>query len=87
MVAITLDIVYQGKGVRKTMKFEPSNLVQDVIRIAKDKVGASGAAHDYGLIRLDEDPSKSYWLEGSKPLDYYLLRNNVNLHFYGFWVG
>ncbi|CAD5207936.1 unnamed protein product [Bursaphelenchus xylophilus] len=75
MVAITLDVLYQAKGVRKTMKFEPSNLVQDVVRISKEKVGAPGTAHDYGLIRLDDDPSKSYWLEGSKQLDYYLLRN------------
>lgn len=36
-------------------------------------------ASDYGLFLSDEDPRKGIWLESGRTLDYYMLRNGVNI--------
>lgn len=37
------------------------------------------SASDYGLFLSDEDPRKGIWLESGRTLDYYMLRNGVNI--------
>lgn len=37
------------------------------------------AAKDYGLFLADEDIKKGVWLEPGRNLDYYILRNGVNI--------
>lgn len=39
----------------------------------------SGLASDYGLFLSDEDPRKGIWLESGRTMDYYMLRNGVNI--------
>jgi hypothetical protein len=43
-----------------------------------DKLGVQGNPNDYGLVRVDEHPSKSMWLENNRKLDHYLIRNGVS---------
>jgi len=39
-------------------------------------------AKDFGLFLSDEDPKKGVWLESTRTLEYYLLRNGVQNKFY-----
>lgn len=39
-------------------------------------------AKDYGLFLADEDIKKGVWLEPGRNLDYYILRNGVNIYSY-----
>ena len=39
----------------------------------------AASASDYGLFLSDEDPRKGIWLESGRTLDYYMLRNGVNI--------
>ena len=77
MGVITLNIENHELGVKKTMKFEPSMVLYDVCRLIHDKIGAPGSAADYGLLRVDEaaPATRSYWLEATRKLDYYLIRS------------
>lgn len=36
-------------------------------------------AKEYGLFRLEEDPTKCVWMENGRTLEYYLVRSGVSL--------
>lgn len=38
-------------------------------------------ANDYGLIRVEDIPSKSVWMENNRKLDYYMIRDGVSKHY------
>ena len=37
-----------------------------------------GQPNQYGLFLADEDPKRGVWLESSRTLEHYLLRENVS---------
>jgi hypothetical protein len=78
MGVLTLNIECAELGVKKTMKFEPGTTVHTAARMIHDKLGVQGNPNDYGLVRVDEHPSKSMWLENNRKLDHYLIRNGVS---------
>ena len=47
------------------------------IRSRLTEIRTLGNAKQYGLFLTDEDPKKGVWLEPTKTLEHYLLRNNV----------
>lgn len=38
-------------------------------------------AQEFGLFLSDDDPKKGVWLDNSRSLEYYLLRNGV-IHYF-----
>ncbi|KAI6179916.1 BMA-TLN-1, isoform b [Aphelenchoides besseyi] len=81
MGVLTLNIENEELGVKKTMKFEPSTMVFDACRLIHDKLGMHGNSNDFGLIRVDEQPSKSFWMESNRKLEYYLIRSGDTLEY------
>ncbi|XP_077954054.1 talin-2-like isoform X2 [Gasterosteus aculeatus] len=65
------------------MQFEPSTPVYDACRIIRERVPEvqTGQASDYGLFLSDHNPRKGIWLESSRTLDYYMLRNGDVLEY------
>ena len=47
------------------------------IRSRLTEIKSLGNAKQYGLFLTDEDPKKGVWLDPTKTLEHYLLRNNV----------
>lgn len=39
------------------------------------------SANDYGLFRVEDDPTKCVWMENGRTLEYYLIRNGVKILF------
>nr|XP_040024228.1 talin-2-like isoform X2 [Gasterosteus aculeatus aculeatus] len=83
MVALSLKICIRQCNVVKTMQFEPSTPVYDACRIIRERVPEvqTGQASDYGLFLSDHNPRKGIWLESSRTLDYYMLRNGDVLEY------
>ncbi|KAL3090978.1 hypothetical protein niasHS_007353 [Heterodera schachtii] len=82
MGVLTLNIECREKGVKKTMQFEPRTLVHDACRLIRDKLGhMPGNPNDYGLFRLEDDPTKCVWMENGRTLEYYLIRNGDTLEY------
>lgn len=81
MGVLTLNIDCPELGVKKTMKFEPGTTVHTAARMIHDKLGVQANPNDYGLVRVDEHPSKSMWLENNRKLDHYLIRNGDTLEY------
>lgn len=50
-------------------------LITDVLRMFR----VTFAAQEFGLFLSDDDPKKGVWLDNSRSLEYYLLRNGVSL--------
>uniref|UniRef100_A0A8C4QNG4 Talin 2 n=1 Tax=Eptatretus burgeri TaxID=7764 RepID=A0A8C4QNG4_EPTBU len=83
MVALSLKICIRHCNVVKTMQFEPSMVIQDACCIIQERVqeAQDGRASEYGLFLADEDPKKGIWLDSSRTLDHYMLRNGDLLEF------
>uniref|UniRef100_A0A1I8B0K3 FERM domain-containing protein n=1 Tax=Meloidogyne hapla TaxID=6305 RepID=A0A1I8B0K3_MELHA len=82
MGVLTLNIECHERGVKKTMQFEPRTLVHDACRMVRDKLGPmSGNPNDYGLFRVEDDPTKCVWMENGRTLEYYLIRNGDTLEY------
>ena len=70
--------------VRKTIQFNPQTSVLDAcahIRERLSEIKGLGHPNQYGLFLHDEDPKKGVWLEPSRTLEHYLLRDNVSTKF------
>uniref|UniRef100_A0A915B5P5 FERM domain-containing protein n=1 Tax=Parascaris univalens TaxID=6257 RepID=A0A915B5P5_PARUN len=87
MGVITLNVVWSARGddqhnVKKTMQFEPSTLVFDACKIIREKVAGNNInPKEYGLFRLEEDPTKCVWMENGRTLEYYLVRNGDTVEY------
>ncbi|XP_014674038.1 PREDICTED: talin-2-like [Priapulus caudatus] len=77
MVVLSLKISVVERNVSKTIQFDPSTIVYDACRIIREKVAEAniGQPADYNLFLADEDVKKGVWLEPSRSLEYYMLRN------------
>uniref|UniRef100_UPI00358E49C6 talin-2-like n=1 Tax=Myxine glutinosa TaxID=7769 RepID=UPI00358E49C6 len=83
MVALSLKICILHCNVVKTMQFEPSMVIHDACGIIQERAqeAQDGRASEYGLFLADEDPKKGIWLDSSRTLDHYMLRNGDILEF------
>ncbi|XP_075988136.1 talin_middle and talin-RS domain-containing protein rhea isoform X7 [Anticarsia gemmatalis] len=84
MAALSLKISIEGGKVVKTIQFDPSTTVYDACRIIREKIleASSGDPKEYGLfLASEEDNKKGIWLEASRSLDYYMLRNGDLLEY------
>ncbi|XP_047038268.1 talin-1 isoform X10 [Helicoverpa zea] len=84
MAALSLKISIDGGKVVKTIQFDPSTTVYDACRIIREKIleASSGDPKEYGLfLASEEDNKKGIWLEASRSLDYYMLRNGDLLEY------
>ncbi|KAG6451547.1 hypothetical protein O3G_MSEX007224 [Manduca sexta] len=82
--SLSLKISIDGGKVVKTIQFEPSTKVYDACRIIREKIleASSGEPKEYGLfLASDEDNKKGIWLEATRSLDYYMLRNGDVLEY------
>uniref|UniRef100_A0AC35TRB9 FERM domain-containing protein n=1 Tax=Rhabditophanes sp. KR3021 TaxID=114890 RepID=A0AC35TRB9_9BILA len=84
---LTLNIVCEEVGQRSILTFDPSMLVYDACTVVRNKFwkevvpGKTFNTHHYGLFRLEPEPSKCVWMENSKSLEHYLIRNNDTLQY------
>ncbi|XP_037872864.1 talin-1 isoform X9 [Bombyx mori] len=84
MATLSLKISIDGGKVVKTIQFEPSTTVYDACRIIREKIleATAGDPKEYGLfLASEEDNKKGIWLEASRSLDYYMLRNGDLLEY------
>uniref|UniRef100_A0A0N5AYK5 FERM domain-containing protein n=1 Tax=Syphacia muris TaxID=451379 RepID=A0A0N5AYK5_9BILA len=87
MGVITLNVFWSAKPseqptVKKTMQFEPSTLVFDACKIIREKIAGNGLnPKEYGLFRLEDDPTKCVWMENGRTLEYYLVRNGDTIEY------
>ena len=49
------------------------------IRERLSEIKGLGHPNQYGLFLTDDDPKKGVWLEPSRTLEHYLLRDNVSI--------
>ncbi|XP_026736413.1 talin-1 isoform X1 [Trichoplusia ni] len=84
MAALSLKISLDGGQAVKTIQFDPATTVYDACRIIREKIleASSGDPKEYGLfLASEEDNKKGIWLEASRSLDYYMLRNGDLLEY------
>ncbi|CAH2056203.1 unnamed protein product, partial [Iphiclides podalirius] len=84
MATLSLKISLEGGKVVKTIQFDPSTTVYDACRIIREKILEASASDpkEYGLfLASEEDNKKGIWLEASRSLDYYMLRNGDLLEY------
>ncbi|OWR51194.1 Talin-1 [Danaus plexippus plexippus] len=84
MATLSLKISLEGGKVVKTIQFEPSTSVYDACRIIREKIleANDNDPKEYGLfLASEEDNKKGIWLEATRSLDYYMLRNGDLLEY------
>ncbi|GMT28060.1 hypothetical protein PFISCL1PPCAC_19357, partial [Pristionchus fissidentatus] len=82
MGVITLNAVSSERGVKKSMQFDPSMLVFDACKLIREKLGLSDTnPAEYGLFRVEDDPTRCVWMENGKALEHYLLRNQDSIEY------
>ncbi|KAK0407513.1 hypothetical protein QR680_019234 [Steinernema hermaphroditum] len=82
MGVLTLTVLSADKQMKKTMQFDPQASVYDVCKLIRDKIGMSDAkANEYGLFRVEDDPTKCAYLENGKTLEFYLVRNGDTVEY------
>uniref|UniRef100_A0A8R1TSD6 FERM domain-containing protein n=1 Tax=Onchocerca volvulus TaxID=6282 RepID=A0A8R1TSD6_ONCVO len=87
MGVITLNVVWSPQGdeqsrLKKAMQFESTTLVFDACKIIREKVSGNNInPKEYGLFRLEEDPTKCVWMENGRTLEYYLVRNGDTVEY------
>ncbi|CAK1549078.1 unnamed protein product [Leptosia nina] len=84
MATLSLKISIEGGKVVKTIQFDPTSSVYDACRIIREKIleANTSDAKEYGLfLASEEDNKKGIWLEASRSLDYYMLRNGDLLEY------
>jgi len=72
---LSLRIHLVEKNMTKTMQFHSADMVLDVCRKICEKHGAVNRLTDYGLFLSSDDGHEGVWLEPTRSLDYYILRN------------
>uniref|UniRef100_A0A0N4ZUP8 FERM domain-containing protein n=1 Tax=Parastrongyloides trichosuri TaxID=131310 RepID=A0A0N4ZUP8_PARTI len=89
---LKLNILCEKAKQKSVMTFDPSMLVYDACKQIRDKFrsnrhGDQNAFNyeenfkDYGLFRVEADPTKCVWMENGKTLEHYLIRNNDTLEY------
>ncbi|XP_011503803.1 PREDICTED: talin-2 [Ceratosolen solmsi marchali] len=82
MSTLSLRISIPEKNVTKMMQFDPNTSVYDGCRMIREKLTeVSNTEQNYGLFLADEDAKKGVWLESTRNLDYYILRNGDFLEY------
>lgn len=84
MVVVSLKIKVPELGVLKTVQFNQSIQVYDACKVVREKIpetATMGSARDFGLFMTADDPRQGCWLDNSKNLDYYLLRNGDTIEY------
>ncbi|VVD01405.1 unnamed protein product, partial [Leptidea sinapis] len=84
MATLSLKISMEGGTVVKTIQFDPVTHVYDACRIIREKIleANSSDPKEFGLfLASEEDNKKGIWLEASRSLDYYMLRNGDMLEY------
>ncbi|KAI5632792.1 hypothetical protein NE865_14510 [Phthorimaea operculella] len=84
MAHISLKISLDGGKVVKTIQFDPSTTVYDACRVIREKILEANIndPKEFGLfLPSEEDNKKGIWLEASRSLDYYMLRNGDLLEY------
>ncbi|CAH0404281.1 unnamed protein product [Chilo suppressalis] len=84
MATLSLKISLEGGKVVKTIQFDPSTTVYDACRIIREKIleATTSDPKEFGLfLASEEDNKKGIWLEASRSLDYYMLRNGDVLEY------
>ncbi|KAL0809871.1 hypothetical protein ABMA28_011355 [Loxostege sticticalis] len=84
MATLSLKISLGGGQVVKTIQFDPSTTVYDACRAIREKIQEAHESEpkEFGLfLASEEDPKKGIWLEASRSLDYYMLRNGDVLEY------
>ncbi|KAJ2939260.1 hypothetical protein O0L34_g13354 [Tuta absoluta] len=84
MAHISLKISLDGGKVVKTIQFDPSTTVYDACRLIREKILEANIndPKEFGLfLPSEEDNKKGIWLEASRSLDYYMLRNGDLLEY------
>ncbi|XP_050433200.1 talin-1 [Adelges cooleyi] len=79
-MALSLRIRLVGDGVTKTMQFDQSTLVSDVCLQIGGKASQDHLS-EYTLFLADEDSRKGIYLEPTRSLEYYILRNGDLLEY------
>ncbi|XP_028167577.1 talin-1 isoform X13 [Ostrinia furnacalis] len=78
MATLSLKISLNSGQVVKTIQFDPATTVYDACRAIREKIQEAHESEpkEFGLfLASEEDPKKGIWLEPSRSLDYYMLRN------------
>uniref|UniRef100_A0A0K0EJV8 FERM domain-containing protein n=1 Tax=Strongyloides stercoralis TaxID=6248 RepID=A0A0K0EJV8_STRER len=90
---LKLNIICEKNQQKSVMTFDPSMLVYDACRQIRDKFRTNrysdqngmgnydDSYKDYGLFRVEPDPTKCVWMENGKTLEHYLIRNNDTLEY------
>uniref|UniRef100_A0AC35TN27 FERM domain-containing protein n=1 Tax=Rhabditophanes sp. KR3021 TaxID=114890 RepID=A0AC35TN27_9BILA len=84
---LSLQINSPECGKSSIMNFDPTMTINHVCRLIRDKFfrevtnGFSDNGSDYGLFRVESDKTKCVWMEGSKTLEHYLIRNQDVLEY------
>ncbi|VDN06084.1 unnamed protein product [Thelazia callipaeda] len=87
MGVITLNVVWSPQGdeqsqLKKAMQFESTTLVFDACKIIREKVSGNNInPKEYGMFRLEEDPTKCAWMENGRTLEYYLVRSGDTVEY------
>ncbi|EFO84615.1 hypothetical protein CRE_03910 [Caenorhabditis remanei] len=82
MGVLSLTVSCSEKGIKKTMQFDPSTLIYDAIKLIREKFGMTDVnAAEYGLIRIDENPAKSFWMDNGRSFEYYMVRNKDEIDY------
>ncbi|TKR83176.1 hypothetical protein L596_016806 [Steinernema carpocapsae] len=82
MGVLTLTVLSADKQMKKTMQFDPQASVYDVCKLIRDKIGMNDSkANEYGLFRVEDDPTKCAYLENGKTLEFYLVRNGDTVEY------
>ncbi|XP_013148908.1 PREDICTED: talin-1-like isoform X2 [Papilio polytes] len=80
MAPLSLKIVQDGGAITRTVLFDTTTRVRDALEIVKEKLIIDDNGKDYGLFLTSADDELSgVWLEGHRPLDYYMLRDGDSL--------
>ncbi|KPJ14605.1 Talin-2 [Papilio machaon] len=80
MAPLSLKIVQDGGAITRTVLFDTTTRVRDALEIVKEKLIIDDKSKDYGLFLTSADDDLSgVWLEGHRPLDYYMLRDGDSL--------
>ncbi|UMM10645.1 hypothetical protein L5515_000321 [Caenorhabditis briggsae] len=82
MGVLSLTVSCQEKGIKKMMQFDPSTLVYDAIKLIREKFGMTDTnAHEYGLFRIGNEPTKSIWMDNGRSFEHYLVRSKDEIEY------
>jgi talin len=80
---LTLRIHIVKTNTMKMMQFDEITTVQDACALIEDRIpeASHSQSGDCGMFKADEDPKKGRWLDASRTLDYYSLKNGDTIEY------